>query len=216
MASIPELARPDFSNIPADAIKELHRQGEICLQSTMQLALAADQRATTLTGIMGAGAVALLAATATMISSAHPSAALIGTGAGTATLLFVGALFCAWAAQPLDFFVAGYEPRRMAPAARDETWILRYATEDMQIRIDSNRASLVHASRLLTWGRSIALLAVPLGITIFFAISLVVSHHFFGMGHLGPAAAVVGAQGAGGLAAKAAAKGLVRSAKPAD
>lgn len=57
-------SRPDFSNVPDSAVKELHRQGELCLLGTMQLALAADQRATTLSGILGAGAVALAAATA--------------------------------------------------------------------------------------------------------------------------------------------------------
>jgi hypothetical protein len=71
-------AKPDFSNIPAETIKELHRQGEICLQGTVQLAIACDQRATTLTSILGAGTIALMVATGTMISSLTPRPPLIG------------------------------------------------------------------------------------------------------------------------------------------
>jgi len=119
-----------------------------------------------------------------MISGAHPNLALVGAATSTAIFLYVGALLCAGAARPCDFFVAGYEPKRLAAAAQDETWILRYSAEDVQVRIDSNRASLVRASRLFTWGRLIALLAVPLGVIMFFSISLAASDHFFGMGHL--------------------------------
>jgi hypothetical protein len=68
-------------------------------------------------------------------------------------LLFIGALFCARAAQPVDFFIAGYEPKRMTSAAQDETWIFRYAAEDVQARIDANRDSLVRASWWLIWGQ---------------------------------------------------------------
>jgi len=91
----PTSARPDFSKVPDEAIKELHRQGEVCLQGTVQLALAADQKASTLTGILGAGSVALIAATVTMISAARHNYALIGAAVTTSILLLVGAFFCA-------------------------------------------------------------------------------------------------------------------------
>jgi hypothetical protein len=76
MASTSQPQQYDFSNVPAGAIREVHRQGEICLQSIVQLALAADQQATTLTGILGAASVALLVATAAMISNIHPNGRL--------------------------------------------------------------------------------------------------------------------------------------------
>jgi hypothetical protein len=72
-----QTSKPDFSEIPDNAVKELHRQGELCLLGTMQLAVAADQRATTLSGILGAGSVALAAAMAGLISGAHPNLVLI-------------------------------------------------------------------------------------------------------------------------------------------
>jgi hypothetical protein len=183
--------RPDFSTIPAEAIKELHRQSEVCLQGTVQLALAVDQRAITLTGILGAGSVALAAATVTMISSAQPNPALIGAAAVTALLLFLGAMLCAWAARPSSFHVAGYEPKRMAKSALNDTWILRYATEDAQVRIDSNRLSLQRASRTLALGMCIAIAALPLGFSAFFALSAPSNLRFFETGRWGQGAAVV-------------------------
>jgi hypothetical protein len=51
---VPFGEKPDFSNVPRGAAKELCRQGELCLQGTVQLAIALDQRATTLTGVVGA------------------------------------------------------------------------------------------------------------------------------------------------------------------
>jgi len=168
---------PDFSNIPATAAKELCRQGELCLQGTIQLALAADQRATTLTGILGAGSVALVAATVSLSISPDRKIALIASAAITALVLYCGALLCAWAARSTDFHVAGYEPRSLAFSATGddaEIWMQRYSAEDVQARIDHNRRELEKSSRYLTWGRRIALCAVPIG-----ALSFVLVGRYF-------------------------------------
>jgi hypothetical protein len=167
-----ETHRPDFSNIPAAAARELCRQCELCLQGTVQLAIAIDQRATTLTGILGAGSIALVAATVSLSISPDRKIALIVSAAVTALVLYGGALLCAWAARSTDFHVAGYEPRKLAISATDdnaELWMQRYAAEDVQARIDHNRRELEKSSRYFTWGRRIALCAIPIGIFIFFA-----------------------------------------------
>jgi hypothetical protein len=160
-------SKPDFSGIPDNAIRELHRQGELCLLGTMQLALAADQRATTHSGIFGAGAVALAAAMAGLISGGHPNIILIVSAAITAFFLFIGALLCAWSAKPTDFFVGGYEPRYLAVSCANEFYALRYATEDLQVRIDANRVTLEKSAGFLAWGRLAAASAVPAGIIAF-------------------------------------------------
>ena len=59
----------EHSDIDLETIEEIHRQGETLIQIMVQLALAADQRATTMTGIFGAGAVALLGAAAALIGA---------------------------------------------------------------------------------------------------------------------------------------------------
>jgi hypothetical protein len=45
----------DLDQAPLESVKELHRQAETCLAGTVQLAISADQRATTMAGIFGAG-----------------------------------------------------------------------------------------------------------------------------------------------------------------
>ena len=157
----------DLSDVPLDGVQELHRQAETCLLGTIQLGIAADQRATTLTGIFGAGSVALLAAIATIISGAASHKALIGGAATMATLLFIAALTSAEACAPADFHVGGYEPKRLARSAGDLSWMLRYAVEDMQVRIDCNRAVLDRSARLVRVSMGLALAAVVLGGLIF-------------------------------------------------
>jgi len=163
---VPDL---DCSMVPDNAIGELHRQAEMCLQGTVQLATALDQRATATSGIFGVGALALFTAAAAMSgAAARPIVPFIVGAAVTAVLLFCGALFCAWAARSADFFVAGYEPRFLVKAASDEHWMLRYAVEDIQTRIDANRMAQEYSSRLFTWGMRVGLIAVPCGIAAFF------------------------------------------------
>ncbi len=171
----------DLSAVPDETIKELHRQGELCLQGTVQLAIAADWRATTLTGILGAGSIALIVAGASMISNPLSHPALIVATLTTALMLFFGALQCARAARSIDYFVAGYEPRLLAQSANDETWMLRFAAEDIQTRITRNRETLARSSRMLTRGRVIAFTAVPIGVAAFvimFAASSAGLHFF--------------------------------------
>jgi len=165
--------KPDFSAVEPEAIKELHRQAETCLQGTIQFAIAADHRATTLTGIFGTGSVALLAAAATVLAGSQPNFALV-LGAGVTALFLLGAaLSCFWASRPVDFSVAGYEPRLLAPSvAADPIWMVRYATEDMQRRIDFNRAALERAARWVLCGAVIALVAILAGVGTFFAVWL--------------------------------------------
>jgi hypothetical protein len=157
----------DLSEVSIDGVQELHRQAETCLLGTIQLGIAADQRATTLTGIFGAGSVAVLAAIATVISGASSHQALIGGAATMATLLFAAAITSAMACAPRDFHVGGYEPKRFARSAGDLPWMLRYAVEDMQVRIDCNRAVLERSARLVRASMGFAIAAIVLGTLVF-------------------------------------------------
>jgi hypothetical protein len=157
----------DLSEVPQESVQELHRQAEACLSGTIQLAIAADQRATTMVGVFGAGSVALLAAIATVLAATSPHNSFIA-GAGTmAALLFAAALTSGIAAAPTDFHVGGYEPKRFARSASDFVWMLRYAVEDMQDRIEFNRAVLERSARLLRVAMAFAVAAIPLGVLVF-------------------------------------------------
>jgi hypothetical protein len=161
--------RLDLSAIAPETIGELHRQAEACLDGTVQVALAADMRATTLAGIFGGGSVALLAGAATIVASGaydkfHPLlvSALIVAGAW-----FVAAMLCAWAGRPSNFHLGGYEPRLFEKSATDVTWMLRYATEDMQARIDSNRSALERNAKVLRIGFYFAVFGVLASAALF-------------------------------------------------
>lgn len=161
------IERPDFSAVPEQVVEEIYRSGEACLVGTVQLAIAADQRATTMAGIFGAGSVALLAAAATVDGEASPHVALFYAALAIAGFLFVAALICAWAARPVDFFVGGYEPRLLAQSSGDSIWMKRYASEDIQVRIDHNRLALERAATLLERGAITAALSPLIGIATF-------------------------------------------------
>jgi hypothetical protein len=88
----------DLSEISLASVQELHRQAETCLSGTVQLAIAADQRATTMAGIFGAGSVALLAAVATILAATSPNNPFIGGASAMAALFFVAAVTSAMAA----------------------------------------------------------------------------------------------------------------------
>jgi hypothetical protein len=157
----------DLSEVPLESVQELHRQAETCLAGTVPLAIAADQRATTMMGIFGAGAVALLAAIATVLAAATPNVPFIGGAGGTAALLFTAALIAAMAAAPIDFHVGGYEPKRIVRSAGDLAWMLRYAIKDMQDRIDVNREVLERSAHLLRVAMAFAVAAIPMGCLVF-------------------------------------------------
>jgi hypothetical protein len=162
--------RIDLSAIPAETIGELHRQAEACLDGTVQVALGADARATTLAGIFGGGSVAILAGAATIASDPKHHSLLLSAVA-IAGAWFFAAMLCAWAGRPSAFFLGGYEPRLFEKSATDITWMLRYATEDMQVRIDKNRHALVKNARVLRAGFFVAVLGVFAGVSVFFLIA---------------------------------------------
>jgi hypothetical protein len=59
----------------------------------------------------------------------------------------------------------------LALSSSDEIWMLRYAAEDVQVRIDGNRSTLETSSKMLTLGRGFALAAAPIGVIVFAIIS---------------------------------------------
>jgi hypothetical protein len=175
------MSRGDFHSIHPTAIGEISRQGESCLQGTMQLAVANDQRAVILSGVFGTAAAALAALLAALYTSPNvPPCAFLIAIAVAGSLLFVASIICAESAKPTDFFVTGYEPRLLAPgfASEDITPALTDMLDDVQRRINHNRAALKHSGRLLTVGVRIAEIALPMSVIAFFTVSFVSRHPF--------------------------------------
>lgn len=163
-----QTAKLDLSEASTEAVAEIHRQGELCLQGTMQLALASDIRATTMAGVFGAGAVAIMAVIATL---ADRGGAIVWAALTTSGVLFLASLLCSWSARPTDFFVSGYEPKKLAVSASDAVWMLRYSAMDIQSRIDANRVCLSKATGFLKIGTLIAIGALPIGTVVYAILS---------------------------------------------
>jgi hypothetical protein len=120
------LLDPDlWAGIPEDVQIELLRQGEERVKGTVSVALAADQRAGTTMGICGAGGVALLTASATLIAGVHPDLRLICAAVVTAFGFLVASVICAFAIAPTDFFVPGFNPTRLIDSDAKQSQLLR-------------------------------------------------------------------------------------------
>ncbi len=86
------------------------RQGEINLQAQLQIALAADQRASTFAGIYTAISVAALAASAAVFQANASAVGLIAAGLAVAVVSLIAANLCLGVAQPTNFHIAGNRP----------------------------------------------------------------------------------------------------------
>jgi hypothetical protein len=162
----------DWDDVPEHTVREILRLGETYLDSTLKVAIAADQRATALMGIYGAVGVALLVSAATIGTRTQPDVSLIVSLGIVAFLLLVAGLICGRAGRPIDFYISGYEPKKIIKSSSHELWMLRYVCEDVQRRIDSNRQSLEKSSVLIFSSFIISGFAVIAGVVAFFCVKI--------------------------------------------
>lgn len=146
----------DFSGVPEGIEAEFLRQAELCLQSTIQVAIASDSRATTLTGTIGAAAAALFVLAGNMASKDASRTDLLAAILVAAGIFALSAIFCNAAARPINFHTAGYQPAVLYYAASSDRHIRLEAVSDIQKRIEANNWSLAKASQALTFGRLLA------------------------------------------------------------
>jgi len=186
----------DWSSVDADAVPEILRQGELCLSGLLTSAIASDQRATSLCGILGAVGGVLLAGAATILAGSNPEMPLVYAATAGAAPLLIASLLAGLAGRPIDFYMTGYEPHLLAQGARDKTWMLRYAIINVQKRIDANRDKLVRGSRLITFAFAFAALSVVTGVGAFGALKFSILQHPSGKARSVPGLAVVQEMGA--------------------
>jgi hypothetical protein len=148
-------------------LRELLHQGETCLSEILRLAIAADTRATAFCGVFGAAGVTLLAISAANFSSQHSEWALILSIIVAAILFLCASGLAATAGRPIDFYIGGYEPRRLAPVA-DHLSQLRFIVTDIQVRIDANSLAMKRSATRVNCAMGLALLAVITGALTFF------------------------------------------------
>lgn len=139
--------------MPAEVAREIARQGEVRLSALMDLATAADLRATTLCGICGAGSVGIMAAVLAVLSSDHQSWPLIAGGVVSSFCLFISAIIAAMSGAPRDFYLGGGNPDTLrnwswtGAGWRNETEMLD-ATGDRYARSIAANAAILRSN---TW-----------------------------------------------------------------
>lgn len=104
---------------------------------------------------------------ATVFAGAHSSSVLPWAAGIAGLLLLAASLLCAWAAKPSDFYVSGYEPRRLITATSDIIWLERYTIEDIQFRIEANRVEINREAKFLKTDLVLAMAGIGMGLLIF-------------------------------------------------
>jgi hypothetical protein len=170
--SVLSVSEIDWDDIPEHTVREILRLGETYLDSTLKVAIAADQRATALMGIYGAVGVALLVSAATIGTRTQPDVSLIASLSVVSFLLLISGLICGRAGRPVDFYISGYEPKKIVKSSADDLWLLRYVCDDVQRRIDSNRQSLEKSSILILSSFIISGVSVVAGIAVFLLVRI--------------------------------------------
>ncbi len=156
----------NLEDVADDCLRDLYELGETTLEGTVQLAIAADQRAITLTGIFLATAIALVAAASALAQAGQVNLVWIG-----APLIFaLAGMLEACAARSANFQLGGYEPKLLAKAATSQTIMIRGAINDIQSRIEQNRKSLESGARFANSGLVVAAIGIVISVT--YAISI--------------------------------------------
>ena len=161
------------TTIPLELAREIARQAETRLMAIMQLATAADARATTLCGIFGAGSVGLGAAVLAYLGVEHHASRLIATGTVTAVLLLTASIIAGCAGAPRDFWLAGGMPGALRSWAwngtqwRSEAEMLDGTAQRLAEAIDRDRQLLELESRLVISSLYVAGFSVFVGISVY-------------------------------------------------
>ncbi len=149
----------DWTNVSEDMARQILAQGELYLQGQVQLALAADQRATTAASIFASTAAAVVAAFIAFWDDSQDRTALL-SGLIGAAFLMTGALAAAWAARPVNFEITGNHPRQWY-AGRTAAIVpmIGGEAESVQRRIDANDKRMAINHAWLRAGFNVAMLA---------------------------------------------------------
>ena len=155
----------DWTNTPEPMARDILAQGETFLHAQMQSALASDQRATTMAGLLITISTATFAGVVALWERLESDA--LAAGFTSAAVLLLAAVAAAWAARPIDFWFPGsrpedwYEGRLCKPAD-----MLGGEAENVQFRIDENEALMSGNQTALRLSFVLALLSPLAGLAV--------------------------------------------------
>ena len=111
----------------------------------------------------------MLAASAANYSGQHPEMAFIAAAVAAAFFFLCGSALAAIGGRPSDFYIGGYEPRRLANVT-DHLSQLRHIAADIQSRIDANRTAIRRSAAKVNSAIALAGLAIIVGVLTFIAV----------------------------------------------
>jgi len=169
----------DWTKNSEEAAREVVRETEAFLGAQLTLAVAADQRSSSMASIFtaaGAGLIVGLIALASTNDARDPSALGIYLGGGFASLLFlVAAIRCVYAALPVGFQVPGNVAESWKADienGRSLRCALGEQAENYDGKIAANDKVLKHNAALFKSGAIIAVWAPVAGAAIWLAVLL--------------------------------------------
>jgi hypothetical protein len=152
----------EFEKSPEDLLVEIVRQAEARLSVQAQFALAADQRALSLTNLYGSLSVALIAGAIAALAEGYQAIAYAAAGAGV--MMVLATVMVAFATRPSPFATVGNDPsnwldditagRTLHDARADTARIYEDA-------LKKNRARMKRQTRLINSALVMMLLAGP-------------------------------------------------------
>jgi hypothetical protein len=160
MAKVPDWAKGDI-----EPIKESCRLGETLLVAQVQLATAADQRASVLAGIYVAAATGIIGAVAT--GDAFKTNHALTSGAMVTTAAFlIAAVLCVTATLPRDFWTPGNLPSEWyddIASGKDFKVSIGEQAAHYDEHIDANNKLMARNARFFSGGALLGIAAPILG-----------------------------------------------------
>jgi hypothetical protein len=156
--------------MPLELAREIARQGEVRLSALLTIGLAADSRANTLCGLLGASCAAVLGGSIAYLSQDHVSQKVVAAAFVAAIVLFVAASLAAFAGSPRDFYVVGGQLKKLrlwswtGDGWRDEVEMLEATAMRYSLLIERDSRALDRSTKRFMLGIYVALLSLPLSV----------------------------------------------------
>ena len=155
---------PDWKSGDKDLIQEALRQADLRIENQVRLAISADQRAAVLAAIYTAASTVLAAGIITMVADGHIIWPIITGGGIAAVLFFIGAASCIYTSRPVNFHVAGNDPKNWyndINEGKDLKVALGEVAQHLQEGISENR-KIIERNAKFYWAGARLGIAAPL------------------------------------------------------
>jgi len=165
----------DWSEVDEGMARQIFEQGQTFLQAQLQVALAADQRATAIAGLFATVGTAAIGGAFAYWDKEADSAILVA-GVLTGVGMIAGALRALWAARPVPFNTAGNYPNKWYECRTEPLALMLGAeAENYQACITENEAILKANGAAIRQGATLAVASPLAGTLAWFLLRFIAS-----------------------------------------